>query len=62
MTYDHFDITAKGQVTLKRDLLKYIGVRVGDKLIADPMPDGSVHLAARKKGSWDEIAGMLHRP
>jgi len=55
-------ITAKGQVTLKRDLLEHIGARVGDKLIADPMPDGSVRLAAPPKISWNEIAGILYRP
>jgi hypothetical protein len=33
-------ITAKGQVTLKQDLLKHLGVSPGEKIEADKLPDG----------------------
>ena len=35
-------ITAKGQVTLKQDLLKHLGVSPGEKVEADKLPDGRI--------------------
>jgi len=35
-------ITAKGQVTLKQDLLKHLGVSPGEKIEADKLPDGRI--------------------
>ena len=34
-------ITAKGQVTLKQDILEHLGVSPGYKIEADKLPDGS---------------------
>ena len=34
-------VTAKGQVTLRKDLLKYLGVQPGEKITVDKLPDGS---------------------
>lgn len=39
-------ITAKGQVTLKQDLLKHLGVSPGEKIEADKMPDGRIVVRA----------------
>ncbi|MBC7636782.1 MAG: AbrB/MazE/SpoVT family DNA-binding domain-containing protein, partial [Acetobacteraceae bacterium] len=33
-------ITAKGQVTLRKDVLAHLGLRPGDKLVIDKLPDG----------------------
>lgn len=53
-------VTAKGQVTLKKELLKHIGVKPGEKIEVDPLPDGQLAIrAARRKGSWEEIFGLL---
>lgn len=53
-------ITAKGQVTLKKDLLKHLGVTPGQKIEVEAMPGGEIAMRAPpKKGGWDEIYGMF---
>jgi predicted nucleic-acid-binding protein len=37
-------VTAKGQVTLRRDLLKHLGVQPGEKIIVDKLPDGRIEM------------------
>ena len=39
-------ITTKGQVTLKQDLLKHLGVAPGEKIEADKLPDGRIVVRA----------------
>ena len=39
-------ITAKGQVTLKQELLKHLGVSPGEKIEADKLPDGRIVVRA----------------
>ncbi|MFM9858413.1 AbrB/MazE/SpoVT family DNA-binding domain-containing protein [Pseudoxanthobacter sp. M-2] len=56
-------ITSKGQVTLRKDVLRHLGVGPGDKITFDVLPDGSVALrAVRPKGSITEAFGMFKRP
>ncbi len=53
-------VTAKGQVTLRKEVLKHLGVQPGDKVVLDLLPGGEVKVhAARPKRSWDEISGFL---
>ncbi len=53
-------ITAKGQVTLKQDLLKHLGVGPGEKIEADKLPDGRVVVrAAVQEGSIADFIGCL---
>lgn len=53
-------ITAKGQVTLKRDLLRHLGVRPGERVDFDMLPGGELRLrAARPVGSIDGFLGSL---
>lgn len=53
-------VTAKGQVTLKKDLLRHLGVEPGQKIEVDALPDGQLSVrAAQRKGSWKEVYGML---
>lgn len=33
-------VTAKGQVTLRKDILKHLGVHPGEKITLDKLPDG----------------------
>lgn len=55
-------VTAKGQVTLRKDLLKHLGVKPGDKIDVDMLPDGRVVVrAARRTGNISELSGLLHR-
>lgn len=56
-------VTAKGQVTLRKEVLRHLGVRPGDKVTVDVLPGGGVALrAARPKGSITEAFGMFQRP
>lgn len=53
-------ITAKGQVTLRKEFLKHLGVAPGDKLEVDLLPGGRASLHATKgKGGWDKFFGCL---
>ena len=53
-------ITAKGQVTLKQDLLKHLGVGPGEKVEADKLPDGRIVVkAAVPDGTITNFIGCL---
>jgi len=53
-------VTAKGQVTLKRDLLKHLGVEAGEKIEADKLPDGRIVVrAAAQNGTITDFIGCL---
>jgi bifunctional DNA-binding transcriptional regulator/antitoxin component of YhaV-PrlF toxin-antitoxin module len=53
-------ITAKGQVTLRKDLLQHLGVQPGQKIEVDKLPDGRIEVkAARSTGSIDDFIGLL---
>ncbi|HXY48350.1 MAG TPA: AbrB/MazE/SpoVT family DNA-binding domain-containing protein [Terriglobales bacterium] len=53
-------ITAKGQVTLKQELLKHLGVSPGEKIEVDKLPDGRIVVrAAAQDGSIADFIGCL---
>lgn len=53
-------ITAKGQVTLKQELLKHLGVSPGEKIEADKLPDGRIVVrAASQDGTINDFVGCL---
>ena len=53
-------ITAKGQVTLKQELLKHLGVSPGEKIEADRLPDGRIIVrAAAQDGNMADFIGCL---
>jgi bifunctional DNA-binding transcriptional regulator/antitoxin component of YhaV-PrlF toxin-antitoxin module len=53
-------VTAKGQVTLKQDLLKHLGVSPGERIEADKLPDGQIIVrAAAQNGSISDFIGCL---
>jgi bifunctional DNA-binding transcriptional regulator/antitoxin component of YhaV-PrlF toxin-antitoxin module len=55
-------ITAKGQVTLRRDVLEHMGVQPGEKITVDKLPDGRVEVkAARPTGKISDAFGILKR-
>lgn len=43
-------VTAKGQVTLKQELLKHLGVTPGEKVEVGKLPDGRITIKAAKPG------------
>ncbi|WGF86826.1 AbrB/MazE/SpoVT family DNA-binding domain-containing protein [Marinivivus vitaminiproducens] len=53
-------ITAKGQVTLRKELLKHLGVGPGQKVEVNTLPDGQITVrAARPTASIDGFIGLL---
>lgn len=53
-------VTARGQVTFRRDVLQHLGIRPGEKIELDKLPDGRVTLkAARPTGAIDGFLGLL---
>lgn len=57
-------VTAKGQVTLRREVLAHLGVGPGDKIDVDLLPDGRVEARAarRRSGKISDAFDLLHRP
>ena len=55
-------VTAKGQVTLRKDILKHLGVEPGDKIAVDKLPDGRVEVKAAAAGKISDVFGLLKRP
>ena len=37
-------VTARGQVTFRKDVLKHLGIRPGDKIRLELLPDGRAEL------------------
>jgi len=55
-------VTAKGQVTLRKDLLKHLGVHPGEKITLDKLPDGRIEIkAARPTGNISDVFDFLKR-
>ena len=53
-------ITAKGQVTLRKDLLRHLGVEPGQKIEISQLPGGRIEVkAARPAGTIDGFIGLL---
>lgn len=53
-------ITAKGQVTLRRDILAHLGVAPKQKIEIEKMPHGRIMVrAAGRKGDIAEFIGCL---
>ena len=53
-------VTARGQVTFRKDVLKHLGIAPGDRIRLDLLPDGRAELRADlPDGNWDELRGLL---
>ena len=53
-------VTAKGQVTLKRDLLQHVGVKPGERIEFEKVAGGELRVrASRPTGSIDAFLGLL---
>jgi AbrB family looped-hinge helix DNA binding protein len=56
-------VTAKGQVTLRKDILKHLGVQPGDKIAVEKLPDGRIGIRAeRPAGRISDVFNFLKRP
>jgi AbrB family looped-hinge helix DNA binding protein len=55
-------VTAKGQVTLRKDILKHLGVHPGEKIAVDKLPDGRIEVkAVRPTGKISDAFNFLKK-
>jgi antitoxin PrlF len=53
-------VTARGQVTFRKDVLQHLGIEPGERIELDKLPDGRITLrAARPTGKIDSFVGLL---
>jgi AbrB family looped-hinge helix DNA binding protein len=53
-------VTAKGQVTLRKDLLEHLGVQPGEKISVEKLPNGRIEVkATRPAGKISDVFGYL---
>jgi antitoxin PrlF len=52
-------ITAKGQVTLRKEVLVHLGVGPGDQIVVEVLPGGRISVAAAAKNTIDRAFGLL---
>jgi len=53
-------VTERGQVTFRKEVLQHLGVRPGDRIELNLLPNGRGMLeAARPKGSMKDFVGRL---
>lgn len=55
-------VTAKGQITLRKEVLRHLGVQPGDKLNVDLLKDGRMQIRPKCGTSAETIFGMLAKP
>ena len=59
-TMAQLTVTARGQVTFKKKVLQHLGIRPGEKIELDLLPDGRGMLkAARPSGTMADFVGLL---
>jgi AbrB family looped-hinge helix DNA binding protein len=55
-------VTAKGQVTLRKDLLEHLGVQPGEKITVEKLPNGRIEVkAVRPTGKISDAFDFLKR-
>lgn len=53
-------VTTRGQVTFRKEVLQHLGIKPGEKIELDLLPDGRATLkAARPNGSMAGFVGLL---
>lgn len=53
-------VTARGQVTFRKNVLRHLGIRPGGKIRLDLLPDGRAELRADEPdGSWDDLRNFF---
>jgi bifunctional DNA-binding transcriptional regulator/antitoxin component of YhaV-PrlF toxin-antitoxin module len=53
-------VTARGQVTFRKKVMHHLGVKPGEKIELDLLPDGRGMIrAARPGGAIDDFVGLL---
>lgn len=53
-------ITARGQVTFRKEVLQHLGIRPGEKIRLDLLPGGRAELrAVEPEGTFGDLRGFL---
>lgn len=53
-------VSGRGQVTLRKEVLQHLGVKAGDEIVLDLLPDGSgVIKAVKPAGALTAFFGLL---
>lgn len=53
-------VTERGQVTFRKDVLKHLGIKAGEKIELELLPEGLASLRApRQKGRIEDFFGCL---
>ena len=55
-------VTAKGQVTLRKGILRHLGISPGQKVEIDLLPNGRLEMRAKSMGSIEAFIGSGARP
>lgn len=55
-------VTAKGQVTLKKDVLEHLGVQPGQKVSVEKLPHGRMEVRAAPTSDISAVFGLLKKP
>lgn len=56
-------VTAKGQVTLCKEVLRHLGIVPGETVVVDLLPAGrAAPRAAKSRGSIEDFFACLERP
>lgn len=55
-------VTAKGQVTLRREVLDHLGARPGDRLEVELLPSGKIEARTKRGRPASSLFGLLKRP
>src|SRR3990172_5116493 len=60
ITMTTLTVTARGQVTFRKDVLQHLGIRPGDQIDFDKLPGGELRVrVAHKTGSIKSFIGLL---
>jgi antitoxin PrlF len=52
--------TSRGQVTLRKEFFRHLGIKPGEKMEIDLLPGGEIRgRAVRKKGKIENVFGIL---
>ena len=52
-------ITAKGQITLRKEILAHLGAKPGDRLVVDLLNGGRLHIQPKRGRPAASIVGLL---
>lgn len=54
-------LTAKGQITIRKEVLAHLGLGPGDRVEVDLLPGGEVLLRSAPKGRISDVFGRLEQ-